>query len=587
MVKYYNIILSEGEIFMDVKKFEQKVLGLIGVKGTFKGTVVPMINYNCTNIPIQGAGYLISQYFSIFLASVVHLSPEDIGLVLLFPMLWDAIIDPIIGLINDRTRSKHGKHKRYILWGMPLFCLSYILLWNGFGLDGETERVKTIVYFIIVYILYKTAYSFIDVSHVSMLPELAPEYDLRTQYNSVGYIMNSFGMFPSFLAMLITLNICGFTDGPTSEAKKPMLIVVCCLSVIYGYFFYHTFRHVNEKSSLGLKVEKVNFKYLLKEYTDVFRNRSFREYFFMSLTYNISYGFYNNSLIFYIKYLANLYKYYGIFTIIAGIFEAGAFPLNYALTIKHGKKKCGNIVTPFMIAGFVMCLIMRPSTGSGAGHIFSVICLMLTGVFFPFGKSGLGYVATNILPDVTDVDELITGKRREGVISTFNSFFKQAISGVMASLVMFTMGRFGLETGTVVENFEKANPGQMFQQTDSAIFGVRLCVAIIPIIFALISFYLLNKFRMNKPEHNLIRAAVATKHRYGNVKLTDEEKMIIESMSGQKLENTWLGKENDEELGHALDKDEDGNYVILLALEQEAAELAVSKKAIAEAASEE
>ncbi len=554
-------------------KIVTKLMGFLGMKGDFKTTVVPMINYNCANIPIQGAGYLISQYFSIFLTSVVHLSLEDAGVIMMVAMLWDAIIDPGIGIINDRTRSKHGKHRRYILWGTPLFCVSFALLWNGFGLDGTTSRTTTMVYFIVMYILYKTAYSLIDVSHTSMLPEMVPEYDNRTHYISVGYVINSFGMFPSFLTMLITLSLCGFSGGLTSAAKKPMLIVGCSLACIYAYFFVRTFRKTREKPSLDMKLEKFDYKYFFNEYKMVFKNKAFREYFFMSLAYNISYGFYNTSLVYYIKYLANLYSYYGIFTIIAGVFEAAAFPLNYVLTLKNGKKKCGNIVTPFMIEGFVMCLIMRPSTGSGAGHIFSVICLMLTGIFFPFGKSGLGYVAQNLLPDVTDVDELITGKRREGVIATFNSFVKQAISGFMTAIVMFIMGGFGLETGEVVEKFEEANPGMFYAQTDSAIFGVRLCVAIVPIVFALISLFLLHRFKMNKPEHNIIRAAIATKHRYGSVTLTEEEKAVIEEISGQKLENTWLGKDNDESRGHTLEKNENGEYIILIEQEEAAAKI--------------
>ncbi len=561
-----------------LKSMEPKILKLIGVKGTFKDSVVPMMNYSCANISTSGAGYVISLYFSLFLTSVVHLSMEQAGFIMMIAMVWDAIVDPAIGIINDRTRSKHGKHRRYILWATPLFCVSFAMMWNGFGLDAAEKPTQTMIYYIVVYILYKTAYSLVDVSHVAMLPELAPEYDLRTQYNSVGYIFNSFGMFPSFFVMMLVLNFCGFSDGPTSEAKKPMLIVGCVLSLIYGLFLIRTFKKTRERPSEDLKLEKFDFKFFINEYIYVFKNKSFREYFFMSLFYNISTYFYNTSLVYYIKYLANLYKYYGLFTTIAGVFEAGAFPLNYALTIKQGKKKCGNIVTPFMIAGFAMCLIMRPATGTGS-NIFSIICLMLTAVFYPFGKSGLGYVATNILPDVTDVDELITGRRREGVISTFNSFVKQAISGFMTAVVMFIMGGFGLETGEVVETFEKANPGMMYQQTDSAIFGVRLCVAIIPIIFALISFFLLHKFQMNKPEHNLIRAAVATKHRYGSVRLTEEEKKIIETISGQKLENTWLGKDNDSLNAQPLEKDEDGNYAILADIEKEAEEARALKKA--------
>lgn len=61
----------------------------------------------------------------------------------------------------------------------------------------------------------------------------------------------------------------------------------------------------------------------------------------------------------------------------------------------------------------------------------------------------------------------------------------------------------------------------------------------------------------------MICAAVATKHKYGAVILSEEEKQRIELVSGQKIENTWLGKNNSSGLGHTLEKDEDGNYIIL------------------------
>lgn len=552
---------------------EQKILKLIGVKGTFKDSVVPMMNYSCANITTSGAGYVISLYFMVFLTDVVNLKPEQAGIVTMFAVIWDAITDPIMGIITDRTRSKYGKHRRYILWGMPLFCISFAMMWNSYGLDGATRPTQAIIYYLIAYMLYKTAYTIIDIPHVAMLPELAPEYDLRTQYNSVGYIFNSLGMFPSFFLVMGVLAIFGFSD-PSPGAEMPMLIVGIALALLYGIFLTNTFRKTREKPSLDLKLEKFDFKFFVQEYVYVFKNKAFREYFFMSLAYNISSNFYNTSLVYYIKYIARLIKLYGLFNIVAGAFEASAFPFNYAMTMKHGKKKCGSIVTPIMIIGFAACLFMNP-TESNAGSFIWVIILMITAVCYPFGKSGLGYVATNILPDVTDVDEMITGRRREGVIGTFNTFIKKGVSGVMQGSVMFILGGFGLVTGDAVKEFEAS--GQMYQQTDSAVFGVRLCVAIIPIIFGLISLFLLHKFKMNKAEHTIIRAAIATKHKYGSVALTEEEIRIMESISGQKYENTWLGRDNDPTQAHALEKNEDGEYIVLIEKEAEMAQIRASK----------
>lgn len=545
---------------------EQKILKLIGVKGTFKDSVVPMMNYSSANITTSGAGYVISLYFMIFLTDVVDLDPKLAGLVTTIAVVWDAITDPVMGVFTDRTRSKYGKHRRYILWGMPLLCVSFALLWNSYGLDGKERPMQAFIYYTIVYMLYKTAYTIIDIPHVAMLPELAPDYDLRVQYNSVGYIFNSFGMFPSFFLVAGILGIFGFST-PSPGSQKPMLIAGIILAVIYGICLYNTFKRTREKPSLDLKLDKFDFKFLMNEYVYVFKNKAFREYFFMSLCYNISVYFYSTTLIYYIKYIAKLPSYYTLFTTVAGAFEAASFPLNYGLTMKFGKKKCGSIVTPLMLMGFAACLFMNPKAGN-EGSMIWVVILFLTAILYPFGKSGLGYVATNILPDVSDVDELITGRRREGVIGTFNTFIKKSVSGVMSAVVMFILAGFGLVTGSEVTDYEAAT-GLPYQQSDSAVLGVRLCIAIIPIAFALVSLLLLGRYNMNKKEHTIVRAAIATKHKYGTVSLTDEQIKIMESVSGQKFENTWLGKDNDPGEYHPVEENADGEFDVLLEIEAE------------------
>ncbi len=552
---------------------EQKILKLLGVKGTFKNDVIPMINYSSANITTSGAGYVVSLYFLKFLTDVVGLKMELAGIVMGIAVIWDAITDPFMGIITDRTRSKYGKHRRYILWGMPLFVLSFAMMWNSFGIDAEKNQMQAFLYYTIAFMLYKTAYTIIDIPHVAMLPELAPDYNLRIQYNSVGYIFNSFGMFPSFFLMMFILKIFTGYDTPRPGAEKPVLISGLVLAVVYGISLYITFKKTREKPSLDLKVEKFDFKKYYQEYVYVIKNKAFREYFFMSLCYNVATFFYTTTLIYYIEYIAKLPKMYGLFTTIAGIFEASSFPLNYALTMKFGKKKCGAIVTPLMIAGFVVCLFMNPSPETEGALIWKIL-LMATAVLYPFGKSGLGYVAINILPDISDVDELITGRRREGVIGTFNTFIKKSVSGVMTSIVAFILGGFGLITGEDLEKILETNPN--FQQSDSALLGVRICITFIPIFFALVSLFLLHRFQMTKKEHTIIRAAVATKHKYGSVALSQEEIEIMEKISGQKYENTWLGKDNDG--SHPLELNENGEYQVLVEIEEEMKKIRTSKE---------
>lgn len=543
-----------------------KIKKAIGVEGDFKSTVLPMINYSYANIFMGGAGYIISMYFMIFLTDVINISLRQAGIVVMIATIWDAVTDPVMGMVTDRTRSKYGKHRRYLLWGIPLLLVSYTLLWNGYGLNAKENSTGAMVYFILIYMLYKTAYTVISVPHTAMLPELAPEYNLRTQYNSVGYLFNSAGMVPAYAISVLILTAFGSGKNLTSASKKPFLIIGLVLSLFFSWAVFMTFKTTREKSSSDMKNEPLDIKYVLREYVLVFKNRSFRQYFFMSLAYQFSTGFYNNSKVYYIKYLANQYSKYAIFNAVAGVAEAAAFPLNYALTMKYGKKKCGNIVTPLMIAGLAVGLIMQSSGGKTAW--LWVLLMLLSMVLYPFGMSGLGFVSTNIFPDLTDVDEMITGRRREGVISTFSTLIKKSVSGVMAAMVGFTLQGFGLITGDAVSQYEKET-GKFFSQSDGAILGVRICVAVIPIIAALISLYLLKKFQMTGDDHTMIRAAIAVKHKYGSVTLTDEQIERCELISGQKYENTWLGQGNNSAEPHPLLKNQDGKYLILLEKEEE------------------
>ena len=533
----------------------------IGIEGTFKETVLPMINYCYTNIFIGGAGYIISMYFSIFLTRVVGLDIEYAGFITMVAVIWDGINDPIMGIITDRTRSKYGRHRAYIKWGIPFVVVSYIMLWNSFGLDGQKHPYMTVAYFVIAYVLYKTAYTMIAVPHTAMLPELAPEYNKRTQYTSVSYIFNSVGMVPSYIILLVTLSIFGFSDGLNRGAKTPFFITGIILSLVYAVALYGTFKLVKEPSSLDMKLEPLDLKAAFKEYFDVFKSRAFRQYFGISFFWETARSFYSTTYIYYVTFLANQYKFYPIFNTFAGVFESLAFPLNYALTMKHGKKKCGTIVTPFMILGLAIGLIVQASQPGTSKATFMLILMIMGVILYPFGMSGIGFVCNNVFPDLTDVDELITGRRREGVVSTCNTMVKQVTGGINTFIVTLILGGFGLDTNSEATEF--------IEQPASAIVGIRLCVALIPMISALISYVLLRKFEMTKDDHTMIRAAVATKHKYGSVTLTAEERKRCEILAGQKLENTWLGKDNDESQGHTLDKNENGEYIILIEKELE------------------
>lgn len=506
------------------KKIGDALKRAVGVEGSFKEAILPMAGYNSASILFGGSGHIISLYFLSFLTEVEGLNVRQAGMVMFFAQIWDAVTDPVMGIITDRTRSRHGKHRRYLIWGVVPIALSYFMMWNSFGISSAGNARLTMIYYIVAYMFFNGAYTLVCVPHTAMLPELAPGYFLRTQYKSVEYIMNSVGMVSSFLLVSFSL---GFSNmeilNPGMRQKFSVLGLVLCLW--FSLPLILTFKSTHEPSSLDMQLPPLSVKELFDEYRLIFKNKAFRQYMGISLFYQMARGFYSNSNQYFIRYIARRQPLYNIIMSVAGIAEASGFPLNFWLTKKFGKQRCGVILSPVMIAGIALNLFVSPNQSTGY-----TVLLFAAVVIYYFGYSGVGFVSTTIQPDVTDVDELITGRRREGMIGTFNSLIKKTVSGFMSAFTGFILAGFGFVTGDGT-----------LEQTARGITGLRITYIYLPIVLVMLSTISIHRYKMNKKEHELIRAAIAAKKENGESELTADEKRTLEQISGVKFEDMWIG----------------------------------------------
>lgn len=582
--------------------FGERVKKAIGIEGDTKKVVYPMLNYTATNISTSGAGYFFSLYYIPFLVYVEGLSPSQVGLIILIKSIWDAITDPLMGVITDRTHSRFGKHRVYVMAAIVPFVLTFFMTWYSFGLSGHASSNVVMLYYIAAYVLYSTATTVLTVPHTAMLPEMAPDYFLRTQYNSVGYLMNSAGMVPTFILASLVLNFVRpekltvgsffgsvlncFTHSldPDTVPKSHYLVVGLVLAAAYIIPLSITARKCKERSSLQDRFESFSGSYAFKEYALVFKNKAFRQYFTISILYMFATGFYNSSKIFLFKELSDTYFLYGIINIIAGVCEASGFPLNYAITKKFGKQKCSWITTPFWLASLAIVLfITGPKTD--AGRTLNVVLIIVHTVLYNFGLSGIGFTTSNTYPDITDVDEMIVGRRREGVIATFSTFIKKVASGMMGMFVLTGLEWFGVNTSNSSSTTIRGSVAsgrhayEIFGSFFGAEFGIKLFSAVIPIICIVVSLIALSRFTMTKSQHTMIRAAIATKKKYGAVELSEEDKAACEKIAGRKWADMWIGSCDEGVKAQLLEEPVDGKYEILeeekRALE---AEIAASKE---------
>ena len=502
-----------------------KMKKLIGVEpGTkFK----PMVAYNSAIFFSGGGPYVLGCYLLPFLTKVEGLSTAQYGTVALFSCVCDAITDPIMGIITDRTRHKDGRHRPYLKWGVIPAIIAYFLMWNSFGLSATSSSNTVMIYYICAYMLYKTVSTFILVPHTAMLPGIAPGYHLRTQFNAVRTIMDAVASYSSFfVAALVLGGVNGIFVTPSfsSEHRGRFTLMACILCLWTSLPLIFTYKGTSEESSLEQKNEKLNLKEFLSQYVRVAKNKVFRQYFLFGFIMLFGSAFVSQTFYYFLETVLKQENSYSMLTMVQGVGEALGFFPAYFLSIKKNKQLPAKVFMPVAVSALGIAWLTR---NSGSTFIVFIVEFM-----YGLGLAGMASVQNNIFPDVTDVDEMITGERREGVISTFSTFIKKFVNGFAAFGIGKLLGWFGYDTQLTAA-----------QQSESAVSGVTICFTIIPMIFLFLSFMSIMNYNLTKDKLDLIRAKVKEKKETGNVSVTEEEKKALEKISGVKFSDMWIGKQ--------------------------------------------
>jgi GPH family glycoside/pentoside/hexuronide:cation symporter len=414
-------------------------------------------------------------FLNAFLLDVAGLRPGAAGLIFLLVKIWDAVNDPMIGMLTDRTRSRWGRRRPWLLFAAVPFGLTFFLQWV---VPDVSEGLK-FWYYLVVALLLDTAYTAVNVPYAALTPELTHDYDERTSLSAYRMSFSILGgVFSAFLHTLIVDAVPDVYRGYLISAAVWSFFIIVPNFVTFAFtreVHYKEDRPPAPGIAQGLKI--------------AFKNKAFVNVTLIYLLSWLSIQFVQSNLILYVRYWMDAESQFGAL-ILAVQVSAFLFVLLWnRVSARIGKQATYYIGMGFWIIVSIMLFFVQPD---------QIQILFILAILAGAGVS-IGYlIPWSMLPDVIEQDELDTGVRREGLFYGFFVFLQ----------------KLGLSLGLAISNFVLEAAGYVTPtpgagsptQPDSVLFALRIFVSLLPAIVLLASFFVVRAYPIDREKHAAMRA---------------------------------------------------------------------------------
>lgn len=149
------------------------------------------IGYAFGDFGISVSYFVVGFFFMYYLTDIVGMSAWLAGIVIFIGKMWEGITNPLVGILNDRTRSMLGPKRLFILFGAIPFAISFILLWL---IPSSLNEWVKFVLATTSMLIYSTAYTFVVVPYMALVPVITSDYDERTQITGIRAVLSTVGI---------------------------------------------------------------------------------------------------------------------------------------------------------------------------------------------------------------------------------------------------------------------------------------------------------------------------------------------------------------------------------------------------------
>lgn len=410
-----------------------------------------------------------------YYTDVVGVKPGLAGTAMLVGKItWDLINDTLFGYLEDKTKSRWGKRRPYLIFGALPFALSF---WGVFSIPKGLG--DTAYFFLIIgsFILFDTFHTLTATAYSAMTAEITEDYNERTSLSTYRMVFSVIGYISGAGVSGVLADIYSKSFG-VSVAEGWSLVALTfgvlggISMLIPGLFLKYT-PAVESKPS-----ELPPFKSILS----TFKNKPFVMYVIITSIMSVSFTMVTTMLNYYIAHRLDMEE-SGLLIMLAMMGTLAIFLVPCGILMnKIGKAKAYALGLTIASAALIVVFLLP---GGPNPMIFILAAI-----------AGLGFSAQwvcphSMIPDVIEYDELMTGERREGVY-----YGVHATSGKITGALASAACGWGLELGNYIDNLQ---PGQT--QPEGAVLAIRIMFALIPAFFLLVCVPLLLKYPITKESH--------------------------------------------------------------------------------------
>jgi GPH family glycoside/pentoside/hexuronide:cation symporter len=415
--------------------------------------------YGFGDIGFSMTSTIVAAYFPIFLTDVVGLTPGIVAIALFIGKSWDYINDPLVGYLSDRTRTRWGRRRPFLLFGAVPFAVVFAFLWFKPAFDSHTALV---VFYTLMYVLYDAVVTFVSMPYFSLTPELTEDYDERTELT--GYRM-FFSILGGLISFVVPMMIIGqMSPGNAGNVFQMGLIFGIASAAPLLLVFFGT-----REQPYFTQLERPKLKESLKA---ALKNRPFVFSAVIYLFTWTSMAIIEANLLFYIKYVVQRENMSEI--IMATIFVTAilSLPLWDWISKKFNKR----LAYIYGIAFWAVVQILLITVSASSSLVYLLFLCVLAGL----GVGAAHVLPWSIIPDAIEVDELKTGERHEGMFYSLVTLASKVANSIAVPLSLALLEISGYIPNAAV-------------QPKSTLTGIRLVVGPIPalllvggIIFAIL-----------------------------------------------------------------------------------------------------